>query len=119
MIEEMKDLLIFTEYIDWKYLVSLYHFAYAFVLLSIDEGFGRTPFEALACGCKKIILSDIPIFRETFKEDALFLPLYDVSKCKKICLKEDIPEVTDKIKVPFDILERNIPSVLNEIEMIK
>lgn len=74
LINDMSDIIVFTEYVTHECLVSLYHYAHAFALLSIYEGFGRTPFEAVACGCQRIILSDIPIFRETFNNHALFLP---------------------------------------------
>lgn len=116
LIKEMGDLLIFTEYVSHECLVSLYHYAYAFALLSIYEGFGRTPFEAVACGCKKIILSDIPIFKETFGDAAYYIPLNDVDGCK--ILLENIsmiPEIEDDFSLPFNVLEQRLPSVLASI----
>lgn len=115
LIENMGDRLIFTEYVEIECLISLYRYAHAFALLSVDEGFGRTPFEAVACGCRKVILSDIPIFRETFGNDGLFLPLDRVEECQKILLDKDIPLVPDNFEIPFDVLEKRIGEVLEKM----
>lgn len=116
LIKDMGNLLIFTEYVSHECLVSLYHYAYAFALLSIYEGFGRTPFEAVACGCRKIILSDIPIFRETFGNSALFLPLDNLDRCYDV-LDNDllIPEVDSSLIVPFNVMEQKLHVVLSSI----
>lgn len=87
LIEQMKDYLIFTNYVSDEELISLYHYAYSFALLSLDEGFGRTPFEAVACGCKHVILSNIEIFHETFEGNATFLPLMMRKKLEKFSEK--------------------------------
>ncbi len=116
LIEDMGELLIFTEYVSHECLVSLYHYAYAFALLSIYEGFGRTPFEAVACGCRRIILSDIPIFRETFGRSALFIPLNDVEGCLHILGDiSSLPEIGKDFNVPFDVLRQRIPNALLKI----
>lgn len=117
VIKEMGNLLIFTEYVDHECLVSLYHYAYAFALLSIYEGFGRTPFEAVACGCQKIILSDIPIFRETFNNHALFLPLNDENSCISSLINDSIPLVGQDLKIPFNVLENRVSSFLRDINL--
>lgn len=116
IIDDMGNLLIFTEYVSLECLISLYHYAYAFALLSIDEGFGRTPFEALACGCNRIILSDIPIFKETFEDKAYFLPLNDIEGCQKLLLKNKIPIIENNINIPFNVIEKKLPDVLLKIK---
>ena len=115
LINGMGNSLVFTEYISANCLVSLYRYAYAFILMSLDEGFGRTPFEAVACGCRRVILSKIPIFRETFRNDSLFLPLNKEDECKKILLKENIPLVSEEFDIPFDVMEKRIGRVLDNI----
>jgi len=59
-------------------LITLYKNSYSFILLSVYEGFGRTPLEALACGTK-IIVSDIPAFKESLgkyeNKNTIFVPL--------------------------------------------
>lgn len=116
LINGMGNLLIFTGYISHECLVSLYHFAYAFALLSLYEGFGRTPFEAVACGCRKIILSDIPIFRETFGDAALYVPLNNVSDCMQLFDNVlTMPDIDENFSVPFNVLEQRLPKVLSII----
>lgn len=108
LIEEMGNLLVFLGFVEFEQLVSLYRYAYAFALLSQDEGFGRTPFEAVACGCKRIILSDIEIFHETFEGNALFLPLDNVGEARKKLNQDNLPMVKDDMEVPFNVLEQRI-----------
>lgn len=108
MIEKAGNRLIFTDYVSMEELFSLYHYAYAFALLSKDEGFGRTPFEAVACGCKRIILSDIEIFHETFEDNALFLPLDSVEESRNILINTALPLIDDEMSLPFNVLEERI-----------
>lgn len=115
LINDMSDIIVFTDYVNHDCLVSLYHYAYAFVLLSIYEGFGRTPFEAVACGCKRIILSDIPIFRETFNNHALFLPLNAENSCISSLINDSIPLVDRDFKIPFNVLENKVSLFLRDV----
>lgn len=108
MIEKGGDRLIFTDYVSMEELFSLYRFAYAFALLSKDEGFGRTPFEAAACGCKRIILSDIDIFHETFEGNALFLPLDNEKKARELLSNLDSLSIRSDFEIPFDVLQHRV-----------
>lgn len=107
-IESVGDNLVFTDYVSMEELFSLYRYAYAFILLSKDEGFGRTPFEALACGCQRIILSDIEIFHETFENNALFLPLGDVKNCWKKLERMPLPYISNNIEIPFNVIQKRL-----------
>ena len=111
LIGQMKDYLVFTNYVSDEELISLYHYSYAFALLSLDEGFGRTPFEAVACGCRRIILSDIEIFHETFDGNALFLPLNEEYAASKMIMEDNIPSVKENFDLPFDVLEKRIKTL--------
>lgn len=113
LIDQMKDYLIFTEYVTEETLITLYHYAHAFALLSLDEGFGRTPFEAVACGCKRIILSDIEIFHETFDGNATFLPLGNEEAARKELQKSVDVMVNDDFSIPFDVMEKRIGQLFN------
>lgn len=64
--------LIFLGTVSDDELAWLYHAATALLFLSRDEGFGLPPVEARHFGCP-VIVSDIPIFRETLGHDAVFV----------------------------------------------
>lgn len=101
---------IVTGYIDTDCLISLYKYSYAFILLSGYEGFGRGPFEAVASGCRRIILSDIDIFRETFHDNATYIPLNG----KDVCVEFPLPKVDNDFKIPFNVLDINIMKLFKQ-----
>ena len=48
----------------------------AFLFPSLYEGFGMPPLEALACGAR-IVVSDIPVFREVYEGAAIYVDPHD------------------------------------------
>jgi len=58
-------------------LAWLYAHARLFVFLSLDEGFGLPPLEALSFGCP-VLVSDLPVFHETLGEQATYADPRDV-----------------------------------------
>ena len=52
-----------------------------YVTLSLIEGFGLTPLEAMNSGCP-VICSDIPVFKEIFKDACEFADPNDVESVK-------------------------------------
>lgn len=72
-IEELglENEVIFLGYIPNQDLSSLINNAKAFLFMSFYEGFGIPPLEALSLNVKTIV-SDIPIFREAYKDYALY-----------------------------------------------
>jgi len=107
----LKDRLLYTGYIRDSDLVTLYKNCYAFILLSIYEGFGRPPLEALACGAK-VIVSDIPAFRENLEGYAIFVPLGDAERAARIICKE-IDNLNPKIGDVYLKLLRNFKENLS------
>lgn len=115
--KKIQNNVIFTGYVEQDDLINLYHFSKAFILLSLYEGFGRTPIEALACGTN-IIVSDIPIFREnlsennatflslTNKEQSIFTLLNSVKTC--VSRRKDVSDY-------FNVIERNILRQLDSL----
>lgn len=108
LITEMSNLIIFTEYVSMEVLQTLYHYSYAFTLLSLDEGFGRTPLEAIACGCKRIIVSNIDVFHETMGEYGNYIPLDNEEKAKILFLKHDWKNVKADFELPFNDVEKRL-----------
>jgi glycosyltransferase involved in cell wall biosynthesis len=116
LVDKLDKSLIFTDFVSTDELINLYHFAKAFFLLSVYEGFGRTPLEAIACGCKNIFVSDIPVFRETMNGTAEFLPLDSISKCVEIVNNYDFNLLRERtVKLPFGILENNVKSNIQNL----
>ncbi|MDH7475942.1 MAG: glycosyltransferase family 1 protein [Microgenomates group bacterium] len=62
---------IFPGFVPDERLIQLYKQARLNILVSRDEGFGFSYFEAASQGCSSV-LSDIPVFRETADSAALF-----------------------------------------------
>ena len=116
LIEQLEDRIVFTGYVSIDELISLYHFSYSFALLSLDEGFGRTPFEAVACGCKRIILSDIPIFHETFDGNATFLPLNAANKASRILNSFNLEVVKEDFELPFDVVDKRVVALFDSLK---
>ena len=57
-----------TGYVSDDELAFLYSKCEGFVFPSIYEGFGLPPLEAVRCGCRKMIVSDIPTMHEIFDD---------------------------------------------------
>jgi glycosyltransferase involved in cell wall biosynthesis len=120
---DLKDKIIYTGYVTDKDLITLYKNSYSFVLLSVYEGFGRTPLEALACGTK-IIVSDIPAFRESLgkyeNKNTMFVPLENedlaaeiiYTSIEKLHKNKDIDVYTELSKN----FEGNISHFLDQIK---
>lgn len=64
--------------VDDAGLAWLYSHAELFVFLSLDEGFGLPPLEALSFGCP-VLASDIPVLRETLGPHARYVDPLDVA----------------------------------------
>lgn len=107
-IDELQEYIIFTDYVTMDELQSLYHYAYAFVLMSLDEGFGRTPLEAIACGCQRIIVSDIDVFHETMGDNVNYLPLNEIAYCRQQFLQMNWKVTGEDFFLPFNEMTERI-----------
>ncbi len=65
-LEENIKNIIYTGYLMDEEIVSLYKSCKSFIFPSLYEGFGIPPLEAIMVGCKDIVVSDIPVFREVY-----------------------------------------------------
>lgn len=85
-------------------LFFLYKNAECFVFPSLNEGFGLPPLEALAGGCK-ILISNIPIFREIFYPMNCFFDFNSCSleKAFENMLREDNDQFIFKRKLILEL----------------
>lgn len=77
-VELSKSSFVSLGYVADEELIYLYKNASLFVYLSLYEGFGIPPLEAMSFGCP-VVLSDIPAFREIFGNAAYYVDPYDIS----------------------------------------
>lgn len=74
---QLTDRVTVTGYVDDRELVALYHMASAFVYISLLEGFGLPPLEALSYGTP-VVASDIPVLREVLGDHAIYVDPHDI-----------------------------------------
>ena len=120
----IKDV-ISIEYASDEDLNLYYSASSAFVFISLSEGFGFAPLEALASGAK-LILADNSALPEIFKNAAAYVNPYDVNDIAaaiKKTLKLTINDESTAKKTaaeevlnsyPNDLWAKNILKVLNE-----
>ncbi len=92
---ESRAVIMLDEVTDGE-LAWLYSHARLFVFLSLDEGFGLTPVEALAFGAPCVV-SDIPVFHETLADRVRYAPPRDVGAASTAiaqALADDRPAVS-------------------------
>ena len=75
----LKDRVIFADYIKNRDLPYLYNQALAFVFPSLYEGFGLPVLEAMACGCP-VITSNISSLPEIGSDAVLYVDPYNIDE---------------------------------------
>jgi glycosyltransferase involved in cell wall biosynthesis len=94
----------FLGYVPDDQLANLYREADVFASVSLYEGFGFPPLEALASGCK-VLLSDIPSYRETMGNAATFVNPSDAAEIAHnlgILLDSDLAPEALELRETFD-----------------
>lgn len=76
------DYVVFTGFVSDDELAALYKNAVSFVYPSKEEGFGLPGLEAMA-NETLVLASDIPVFREIYKNNAVYFNPYDFSSIQK------------------------------------
>lgn len=95
----LKNNLLYLEFIEREELLNLYQDSSALIFPSLYEGFGMPIIEALSLN-KPIICSDIPVFKEILKNNAIY---FDPRKPQDICIKIlEFHKSINKIKSKFD-----------------
>lgn len=109
--------IILTGYVTQEDLYTIYKNAHSFIMLPLDEGFGRTPIEAAVSGTP-VIVSDIPIFHETLGDQCKYLPLNDETKAYE--LLNELYKSKNLIKPDELYFEKfNYDAVYKQIEELK
>lgn len=78
--------IIFTDYIDDNDICCLYKRAMCFLFLSFYEGFGFPILESMASGTP-VIVSNIEVFKEIYKDYVVSVDPYDVCEIKDAIYK--------------------------------
>ena len=88
LIEELnlKNEVIFTDYVSDEYLVKIYNAADLFVYPSLYEGFGLPPLEAMACACP-VITSNTSSLPEVVGDAGIMIDPNDVDSLTESMLK--------------------------------
>ena len=81
-IMHLQDRVLFTGSVSDDVLSSLYRHAEALILPSLMEGFGLPGLEAMKHNCP-VLASDIPTFREIYKDAAHYFDPYDIISLEK------------------------------------
>lgn len=87
---EIPNNMIVIKSASFPQLKSLYSNAYCFMFPSSFEGFGIPPLEAALSGCKRIILSNLSVFKELYGDIANY---FDITKT--IALPIDYKVIND------------------------
>ena len=100
VIEQRKDLpnIVYTDFVSDEKIKALYENCKAYIYVSLEEGFGITPMEALACG-SPIVISDIDVFKEVYGDTAHYV---DKNKADV-----DIDKLLlEEVEEPYNLLEK-------------
>ncbi len=110
--EELNNM-IYTGYVSDNKIVALYKSCACFIYPSLYEGFGIPPLEAITAGCKKVLLSNIDVFKEVYGDSVEYFDLKNAEtfNFKEMLdngkqVKEDIIEKYSWKNIAKQILEK-------------
>lgn len=126
LMKNLSDRVMFTGFVSDIYLEQYIKQAKLLLFLSLYEGFGLPPLEAMACGCP-VLLSKIPALSEIYGKHAMYCDPYNVEDIAKNIKKAlDSPneivykkEVDNKKYAKNFSWERNAEKVLKIIKSFK
>lgn len=79
---ESKEFIKILGFVPDEELAFLFKSSLGFVFPSLSEGFGLPALEAMSVGTLALV-SDIPVFREVYKNEAIYFNPYDFSSIQK------------------------------------
>jgi glycosyltransferase involved in cell wall biosynthesis len=106
---------IFTGYVSEPELAALYRNTKGLIMPSLYEGFGLPPLEAISLGCRAVAVSDIPVFREIYRNVYFFDPVqpesFDFDRFEAI----SVPDADFEYYRKTYSFERSAALILDEI----
>lgn len=107
------------DFISDESLIWLYRNCYAFINPSLYEGFGLPLIEAATLGCKRIMCSDIPVFREVLPNATIFFEANNQNQIEQILFGQLHNEsyFYEEVKSRFS-LQKSVYQFLNTINLI-
>jgi glycosyltransferase involved in cell wall biosynthesis len=84
--KKLADKIVFKDYISDNQLVNYYKFASLFLYVSLYEGFGIPPLDAMACGCP-VVASDVTSIPEIVGEAGLLVSPYSKDEIYNACVE--------------------------------
>jgi len=107
------------DFISDESLTWLYQNCYALVNASLYEGFGLPLIEAAAFDCKRIMCSDIPVFREILPNATVFFEPNNQTQIENLLFEQQYEErgFSNEIKTKFS-LEKSTSQLLNILNQI-
>ncbi len=111
--------ILLYDFITDESLTWLYQNCYALVNASLYEGFGLPLIEAAVFGCKRIMCSDIPVFREVLSNATVFFEPNNQSQIEKLLFGKQYEErsFSNEVKTKFS-LEKSTSQLLNTLNQI-
>ena len=98
----MRDHVVFTDFLQEEELARYYSNAGCFVLVSLYEGFGFPPLEAMACGCP-VITSNTSSLPEVVGDAGILIDPYDTQR-----LAEAMELVLTNSKLRDDMVRKGL-----------
>jgi glycosyltransferase involved in cell wall biosynthesis len=115
---EARGLVRFLGGVSDAELAWLYGHAALFVYVSLDEGFGLPPHEALHFGCR-VLVSDLPVFRESLGDAATYADPRDTADvASKVAVALGTPAPTDVPTSSWEqVVEKARAAVLQHLDV--
>ena len=100
--EQDSKRIFFTGYVTDEEIRTFYSHAKVFVYVSLKEGFGIPPLEAMRCECP-VIVSDIEVFREVCGDAALYVNPFDNNS-----ISQAIRSILEKEELRHNLVQKGI-----------
>lgn len=98
----LKNKVIFTDFIQTNHLPYFYNCAECFIYPSFYEGFGLPPLEAMACGTP-VITSNLTSIPEILKDTPIYINPYDIAN-----ISENLDKIINDESIRKFLIEKSL-----------